>query len=498
MVRKRFCLLVLLILLSGLLNVYAHDDDDELFKPVEIKDGSSLSVMDCVASAFKNSPKIKRKKYNLDIAKSNVGIAKSQYFPVINAGVGFYNENNSNNIYYNSHYRELPSVAVSVNKLIWNFGKTTAYIKMEEFYKIGAEYEFIDSLCSTVFDIKGKYYNLLRASALKDIAEYNIEINKHFLELAKDKNKCDITTAKLNLSDANVKFIEAQNNYNNERVNLTNSMYLENQPDYSIKITKTFDYSSDYAKNPQEINSKDFKPEIFPFTREKALEIAYDNSPDLSVLTSTKQAMEQSLLYIKRMYFPDLTVNAGYGYNNANIYNGNNSLQVGVNLNSNVNLMELRHSIKGADAQVYLADNEILLFKKDLQYELKRAFNDFDRAEKQIPASKLEVGQAYDNLKIVEDLYIKDKLNYIALQDARKDYIHSLNNYIESLYNYNMALIEVEMAMHYHLVDIHHKSEHAVHYHSQELVEHLNKALGCDEWEVPKTKKGRKQTSSDL
>ena len=209
MVRKRFCLLVLLILLSGLLNVYAHDDDDELFKPVEIKDGSSLSVMDCVASAFKNSPKIKRKKYNLDIAKSNVGIAKSQYFPVINAGVGFYNENNSNNIYYNSHYRELPSVAVSVNKLIWNFGKTTAYIKMEEFYKIGAEYEFIDSLCSTVFDIKGKYYNLLRASALKDIAEYNIEINKHFLELAKDKNKCDITTAKLNLSDANVKFIEA-------------------------------------------------------------------------------------------------------------------------------------------------------------------------------------------------------------------------------------------------------------------------------------------------
>ena len=69
MVRKRFCLLVLLILLSGLLNVYAHDDDDELFKPVEIKDGSSLSVMDCVASAFKNSPKIKRKKYNLDIAK---------------------------------------------------------------------------------------------------------------------------------------------------------------------------------------------------------------------------------------------------------------------------------------------------------------------------------------------------------------------------------------------------------------------------------------------
>ena len=69
----------------------------------------------------------------------------------------------------------------------------------------------------------------------------------------------------------------------------------------------------------------------------------------------------------------------------------------------------------------------------------------------------------------------------MALQEARKDYIKALRNYVESLYEYNMALIQVEMAMHFHIVDIHHKSEHAMHYHSQELVEHLNRALGCDE-----------------
>jgi hypothetical protein len=45
------------------------------------------------------------------------------------------------------------------------------------------------------------------------------------------------------------------------------------------------------------------------------------------------------------------------------------------------------------------------------------------------------------------------------------------------------------MAMHYHLVDIHHKSEHAMHYHSAELIEHLNKVLGCDEKEVRNKKK---------
>ena len=149
-------------------------DEDDLFKPITITNGSDISIIDCIGAAFKNSPKIRRQKYNLDIAKSNLGIAKAQYFPVIGAGAGFYNENNSDNIYYNSHYRELPTVAVTVNKLIWNFGKTTAYIKMEEFYKIGAEFEFMDSLCSTLFDVKQKYYNLLRAKALVTVAKNNV------------------------------------------------------------------------------------------------------------------------------------------------------------------------------------------------------------------------------------------------------------------------------------------------------------------------------------
>ena len=332
------------MILGGFVKAYGQDDDDELFKLVEVRNGTSLSVIDCVAVAFKNSPKIKRRKYNLDIAKSNVGIAKSQYFPVINAGTGFYNENNSDNIYYNSHYRELPSVGVSVNKLIWNFGKTTAYIKMEEFYKIGAEYEFIDSLCSTLFDIKGKYYNLLRAQAFLDIAKYNAELNEKFVKLARDKKKSDLTTAELNLSEAQVQYIEALNDFNNEKVNLTNAMYLENQPEYIIKPTQTFAYNKDFSYNPKNFDNDNLVFQQFPFSREKAVDIAYENSPDLQVLMSTKQAMEQSLLYIKRTYLPDLTASAGYGFNNSNMAT-NNSFQVGVNLSSAVNIMELRHSL---------------------------------------------------------------------------------------------------------------------------------------------------------
>ena len=483
MTGKRFLALIGIFLFAGCNIVFAHADD-ELFKTVIIKDGSSLSMIDCVASAFKNSPKIKRKKYYLDIAKSNVGIARAQYFPVIGAGVGFYNENNSNSIYYNNHYRELPNVGVTINKMVWDFGRTTAQIKMEEFYKLGAEYEFIDSLCSTLFDVKEKYYNLLKAQSIMQVAENNVEINKNFVKLAK-KNP-DILTAKLNLSEAEVELIKAQNDYYNAKVDLNNSMYLDSQPDYSIENTKTFNFQNDYDyltnKEPDA-----FSEYVFKFPRDKAVQMAYDNSPDLQVLISTKKAMEQSLVFIKRAYFPELSANAGYGYRNTNEAS-NNSLQVGVNLNSRVNLMELKHSIKGADAQVKLADNEIILFKKDLYYEVKRAFNNFDKTKRQIPIAQVASKQALDNLKTVEAKYKSGEINYVALQDARKDYISAVERYINSLYDYNMSLIQVEMAMHYHLVDIHHKTEHAMCYHSEELINHLNEVLGCDEKEVKKTK----------
>jgi hypothetical protein len=97
-----------------------------------------------------------------------------------------------------------------------------------------------------------------------------------------------------------------------------------------------------------------------------------------------------------------------------------------------------------------------------------------------------------DNLKTVEQQYIANKLDYYALQEARKDYIDALTRYIDNLFEYNESLIEVERAMHYHIVDIHHKSEHAVHYHFDELIKHLNEALDCDEKEVKSTNKKRK------
>ena len=127
-IRKIACSLLLVTILraGNITNAISEPDEEEMLfnAPIEVKNGTKLSIFDCVSLAFKNSPKIRRKKYELDIAKSNVGIAKSQYFPTLSAGVGFNYERNSDSIYYDKRYRDLPNVGVSLSQLIYNFGKT--------------------------------------------------------------------------------------------------------------------------------------------------------------------------------------------------------------------------------------------------------------------------------------------------------------------------------------------------------------------------------------
>lgn len=477
---KKITLLALILAIYALINsyAYAHGDEElEFFHPVTVSKDKPLTIRDCISIAYQNSPKIKRHKYELDIAKSNLGIARSAYFPVINAGVGFYNENNSDHIYYDRHYRDLPSVGISINKMVWDFGKTTANIKMEEFYKIGAEYEFMDSLCATLFDVKWKYYKLLKAKAIKNIAKENLKMQNELLELMKDKHP-DWDNAGRVFSSDKITYIEAENSYINAKVDLDNAMYLIGNIDYDIEETDTFSYFVPQNMESWKIEHKNHVDHVFPFKREDAVKIAYKNSPDLHVLIATKKAMKQALNYVKRTYLPEINASAGYVYNNT--FNAsNNSLRVGVNMESALNLMELKHSIKGADAQLSIAQNEIDLFKKDLYYEIQRAFNTIDKVEDQLPYARNNVLLAMNTYKIALDNYKKGLVDYIALQDAKLDYINSNIRYVEKLYEFNTALIQVEMALHCHIVDIHHKSGHAIQHHSDELIDNLIKALEC-------------------
>ena len=489
--------ITLLILILAALKVYAVEEPT-------VKNGDNLSLDECVSVAINNSPLIKGKAYNLQIAVSNVGIAKSSYFPSLGYDVGIYQDYNSNKNYNGSSNRELPEVNVYLSQLLWNFGKANSLIRMERFYKLAAEYEFLDSICNTIFDVKMKYNALLKAGAMVEIAKNNVLINMKNTERAKKlaakdkKYKIDLTTAEIYLKEAKIKLVDAENNYNLALADLGNSLYIAPAPEFSVKKLDTFNFNDIYMpqsvlqnddsngdKNIVEValKSKIKKTETskfkkLPYKMSESFEIAEKNSPDLWVLDATLSAMKESLMYVKRQYFPDLTGNVGYGFNNTREY-ANNSLSMYVNLTSNVNIKQLKHEVDRAESEVNLAVNDIDKFRQDLYFEVKKAYLNVLRAEKQVKSSEDKLIAAKENFELVDEFYENGQTDYIAYQRAREDYNNSKIQYAEMLYEYNTSLANLEIAMHTHVDNLHEKAEHAMQFHYKDLLNKLDASLQC-------------------
>lgn len=437
-----------------------------------IEKGAKLTMSDCIQIALKNSPLINKAYYNYHISKNDVKLAKAAFFPTIGVGTG-YNVTSTDTNRMNTN-NDIYSAQASLSQLIWNFGKTNARIKMQKFNRIAAMYNFDDIVLDTIFGVKTYYYSVLAAKATVDINRANVQINERNYQRTKAyfdegiKSKIDLVNAEVNLSDSKISLVEAQKAYQNAIVQLNNSMYVAYTPEYEISTTETFNFQQkeipvnlqkisekrDISKTPEPVSDAtltskvekmdvietfNFKP--FPYTFEECVELANKNRPDLKAYDATLGAMKQSLLYIKREYYPEISASAGYNYRNQ--YN-TNSVNVGVNVSSSVNILGKKYEIDTGKLQVALAANEIDLLKQNIYFEVQNAYINMVQLEKQIPLLAVKVKQTYENFELADGRYGVGIGDYIQLQDARVNYNNAQHSYVQTVYNYNVARANLE------------------------------------------------------
>ncbi len=442
---------------------------------MSIEKNAILNIKDCITIALQNSPKIKKARYNYGIAKGNLGIAKSEYFPTLGIGTGYNITDNNNN--RRSTNTNIYSAEANINQLIWNFGKTNANIKMYNFDRVAALYEFEDMVLETIFGVKTNYYGVLAAKATLDVNRANVQINERNYQRTKAyfeegiKSKIDLVNAEVYLSDSKVTLVESEKAYKNALVQLNNSMYIAFAPEYEIENTETFNFQNNYApvnlekidekkdlsKPPKDVNNAfltsqvekinvldNYKFKPFPYTFEESVNLAYKNRPDLKAYDATLKAMQESLKYTKREYLPEISATAGYGYRDQ--YN-TNSFNVGINLSSNVNIKGQKHKIDNAKIQVQLAENEIDQAKQDIYFEVQNLYINMMQLEKQIPLLAVKVKQTLENFELADGRYAVGLGDYIELQDAKVNYNNAQVSYVQTVYNYNVARANLERAI---------------------------------------------------
>lgn len=444
---------------------------------IKIEKNAVLGLNDCIKIALNNSPVVRSSILNLDIAKSSVGVAKSAYFPSLTLGASYRQGFGERSHNYGSYQtRTLPGFDASLSQLLWNFGRTGANIRMEKFNKIAAEFDFDETVLTTIFNVKLQYYGVLAARSLMEVEKLNVQINERNYQRTLAyfdegiKSKIDLVNAEVNLSDSKIALVRAENTYKNAIVSLNNAMYAAYAPDYQIKSTETFNLDNPYVpmsltnienykkllELPDDVSNavyavkaeksdvlKNYVFQKYPYTFEKSVTIAKENRPDLKALNASVKAMKQYVLLTKRQYLPELRGGVGYSYANNRNY-ADSGMNVSLNLSTTFNMLQVKHEVDIANSQLNLAKTEVDLLNQNLYFDIQSAYVDMIQLEKQIPLLETKVRQTLENLELADGRYAVGLGDYIQLQDARVNYNNAQSSYVQAVYNYNVARATLE------------------------------------------------------
>ena len=451
-----------------------------------INDSSSqkpITLKECIQKALNNSPNIKRAKINYEMAKKNIRIAQSVYFPTISASTGYdFSSRNVTNT--GSSTSNTFKVNAGLKQLIWNFGKSGANIKMQKFNRIVAMYDFDTMVLNTIFDVKVKYYTALASKAAIEIDKSNLQINERNYQRTNAyfteglKSKIDVVNAEVYVTQAKVSLIASENLYKNSLSALNNSMYLAYNPEYNIEVPKEFQNVKDFTPKsltdttrpidellapPKNVDNAVYAGSVqttdyaslykfkkFPYDFDKCLELANKNRPDIKAYENTIKAMEQHLNVIKRQYYPELSASGTYNLNTGKtgeVSNTTNSVGLGVNLSSAVNIMQEKYEIDNAKLQVELAQNDLELLKQNVYFDVQQAYINMMEFEEQIPLLEQKIKQTLENLELADGRYSVGLGDYIELQDAKINYNNAQHALVKAVFNYNVAKARLEQAI---------------------------------------------------
>ena len=466
---KKILLVSFILLLASPFKAWAID---------EIEKGVTLSVDDCIELAIKNSPEIQIYEQQIKMQDYKVGQSKASYFPTVGASIG--HDYGNTDVGYRATQSKTSTARVSLNQLIYSFGKVFSQVKMQKFYKIAAEYDLQTAILNATNRVKSAYYAVLAAKANVDIQKANVQVNERQYDRTKaffDEglvSKIDLVNQEVYLSDSKIGLVSAENLYQNSIVNLNNAMFVVNAPEYNIENTETFNFKNNYAEinllNVANTTTKEdgtvepknavlttqvektdildnYKFTKYPYSLDESVERAYKNRPDLLSMQATKNAVNEALRYTKKSYLPDLTGSVGYNWMNNSHYSSN-GVSLGAYLSmSNLNVMDTNLRIKESKAQLEIANQNVELVKQNIYFDVQNAYINMIQLEKNIPLLQTKVRQTLENYELADARYEVGLGNFIELQDAKENYNNAQRDYVQTIYKYNVALTDLQTAM---------------------------------------------------
>lgn len=395
-----------------------------------------MTLDKCIELALGNNPQINAAFHDILASDSRIKQVWSNYFPQLSWQTGYTRIRQlqlSDALGRNLTFNYYILGQVTLQQMLYDFGVTQnqATIKRLDYeaYKttLGA------TINNVIFQTKDAYYNLLFAFENKRVAEDTVNKFEMFYNQAKAfyeigmNPKVDVTIAEVNLSNAKLQLIQADNAVNLAVARLNNVMGVPFIDQYNVQ--------------------ERLKYQPIDITFNKSVEIARDARPELKLAELKVESANQTLKLVKKSYFPTLSIEGQFQLGGKS-WTSNHGYNIGGYLNfPTVNGMLIKNEIQEAR---YLYDKEIANAKNtqnQIYLEIQNAYLLLEEKKNQMPVAMLGVKQAKENYELSYGRYRVGEANPTELKDAQINYQQAQLNYYNALYQYSSAKASLEKAI---------------------------------------------------
>jgi outer membrane protein len=392
-----------------------------------------LTLDQCIQSALQKHPALLAATGTRNATRSRIGQARSGYFPQINATGGYRYSRfaivglPTNTLFGQSsaqvNEQDQYFAGASLTQDIFNFGKTWKQVTIQQLNTIAAEEDLRDVRGQVVFNVKQAYYGLLQAGKNRDVFLETVKLFEQHLDQARGffeigvKSKFDVTKAEVDLGNARLDLIRAENALRIARATLNNAMGSPDAPEYSIEDTLSF------KKNTI----------VFEEARQKA----FTNRPDLNALSIRREASEESISLARKEHMPILSGNARYTRIGESYPPERDEWSAGITLTFPLfSGMLTKHQVREAkeNQHVLRANEEIL--RQSILLDVQQAYLNLQEAGERVEVAGLTVRQAEENFEIARGRYeagvgspIEETDALVALSNAKTNHIAALADY---------------------------------------------------------------------
>ena len=401
-----------------------------------IEKNIDMTLDKCIELALGNNPQINAAFHDILASDARIKQVWSNYFPQVSWQTGYTRIRQlqlSDALGKNLTFNYYILGQVTLQQMLYDFGVTQnqATIKRLDYeaYKttLGA------TINDVIYQTKDAYYNLLFAFENKRVAEDTVKKFEMFYNQAKAfyeigmNPKVDVTIAEVNLSNAKLQLIQADNAVNLAVARLNNVMGVPFIDKYNVQ--------------------ERLKYQPVDITFNQSIEIARDARPELKLAELKVESANQTLKLVKKSYFPTLSIE-GQLQVGGKSWTSNHGYNLGGYLNfPTVNGMLIKNEIQEAR---YLYDKEIANAKNtqnQIYLEIQNAYLMLEEKKNQMPVAMLGVKQAKENYELSYGRYRVGEANPTELKDAQINYQQAQLSYYNALYQYNSAKASLEKAI---------------------------------------------------